>query len=202
MSPRLSEEAVRKATGRSWDEWFTIIDNFGGEKLSHKQIAQTLFEKAFIPSGWWCQSVTVEYEKARGRRMLGETAASGFEVGVSRTFAVTPVTAWETLVSPKGLRVWLGDTAKLSLEPGAPYSTKEGTTGEVRTVKPGERLRVRWHPTSLRKPSTLQVTVMPAQAKSTISFHQEQLSSAKERETMRANWQRALADLEKLFAEL
>ena len=40
--PRISEAAVRKATGKSWDEWFDLLDSEGADALPHKQIARLL----------------------------------------------------------------------------------------------------------------------------------------------------------------
>ena len=69
--PRISDAAVRKATGKSWDEWFAVLDSAGADALPHKQIARLLFDKGYIASHWWCQTVTVAYEYARGKRVLG-----------------------------------------------------------------------------------------------------------------------------------
>ena len=60
--PRISDAAVRKATGKSWDEWFAVLDSEGADALPHKQIARLLYDKGYIASSWWCQTVTVAYE--------------------------------------------------------------------------------------------------------------------------------------------
>jgi len=73
----ISSIAVKKATGKSWDDWVKAIDNLGGEKLSHKEIARILYDKGYIKNGWWCQMVTVGYEYAKRRRIVGQTEKSG-----------------------------------------------------------------------------------------------------------------------------
>lgn len=65
--PSVSNEAVKKATGRTWSEWFRILDNAGAKKLPHPEIAEWLEAKKKV-SSWWSQMVTVEYEYARGLR--------------------------------------------------------------------------------------------------------------------------------------
>src|SRR5699024_12560503 len=66
----ISNEAVKYATGKEWDEWFSLLDEKDAEKLSHKEIADLLLCGGYIEkgNGWWAQSVTVAYEYAKGRR--------------------------------------------------------------------------------------------------------------------------------------
>jgi hypothetical protein len=79
----ISDEAVKARTGKDWASWFRLLDRAGAAKLEHKEIARWLMEKHGVP-GWWSQNVTVEYERARGRRELHETA-SGYKVAVTKT---------------------------------------------------------------------------------------------------------------------
>src|SRR3712207_3275274 len=65
--PRMSDDAVRRATGRGWDEWFAVLDAWDAAEHEHKAIATWLGSEHGVP-GWWAQGITVEYEKARGLR--------------------------------------------------------------------------------------------------------------------------------------
>ena len=73
----------------------------GARDWSHKEIVAWLAANAEL-SGWWRQSVAVGYEKATGKRVLGETADAGFQVGVRTTVAAPLEAAWDALVSPAG----------------------------------------------------------------------------------------------------
>jgi hypothetical protein len=88
LRPDQSDAAVRKATGRSWWQWEELLDGLGAAELSHGEIVALVRERGGVESGWWQQGVTVGYEKLKGKRVLGETAGSGFQVGVSRTLEV------------------------------------------------------------------------------------------------------------------
>lgn len=88
--PPVTDEAVRKATGKSWAEWVEELDAAGAEKLTHAEIARMLLESKRVESAWWCQSVTVGYEYAKGRRIRGQVADGGYQVGVSRILPVSP----------------------------------------------------------------------------------------------------------------
>jgi hypothetical protein len=91
--PGVSDETVRNATGRDWDEWLRELDAWGATGHTHRDIARHVYETYGI-GGWWAQSVTVGYERARGMRAVHETSR-GFEVSVSRTLdaSVTAVRA-------------------------------------------------------------------------------------------------------------
>jgi uncharacterized protein YndB with AHSA1/START domain len=193
----VSSDAVAKATGKIWPEWIALLDKEGAKDLSHKDIARLLYEKKYITSGWWCQMVTVGYEQARGKRIIGETATTGFEIGVRKTMPITAQKAWELVTSEKGLSMILGEVKDIKLEPGYSYKAKNGTKGEIRTLKKGIRLRLTWQPKGWAKTSTLQVYVEDKGEKSSIGFHQEQLRDEKMREKMRIHWQKVLQQLAK-----
>ena len=74
------------ATGRELRDWFALLDEHEATAWGHTEIARWLREEQGV-AGWWAQSVTVSYERARGLREVHETAR-GFEAGVSRTIAL------------------------------------------------------------------------------------------------------------------
>jgi hypothetical protein len=84
--PPFSEAAVRKATGKSWDDWFRILDAWGATERTHTAIARRVNAELGV-DGWWAQSVTVGYERARGMRAEHQRT-DGFSVDVSKTFPV------------------------------------------------------------------------------------------------------------------
>jgi hypothetical protein len=84
--PAASPDAVLAATGRELRDWFALLDEHEATAWGHTEIARWLREEQGV-AGWWAQSVTVSYERARGLREVHETAR-GFEAGVSRTIAL------------------------------------------------------------------------------------------------------------------
>lgn len=40
--PRMSDEAVKAKTGKTWKEWFTILDKAGATKMTHQEIVKLL----------------------------------------------------------------------------------------------------------------------------------------------------------------
>ncbi|MBM4235545.1 MAG: hypothetical protein FJ152_03625 [Firmicutes bacterium] len=80
----LTDKAVEKATGKGWDEWFSILYQEEADKLQHKEIA-LLLSKKFGVDGWWAQSITVEYERHLGKRQVGQAKSGTFQTAVSKT---------------------------------------------------------------------------------------------------------------------
>jgi hypothetical protein len=76
-----------KSTGRSWDEWLAFLEAAGAKNLSHKDIAQRIYDTGDA-TGWWSQSVAVAYEQHIGRRIPGQKD-QGFTVSASKTCAGT-----------------------------------------------------------------------------------------------------------------
>jgi hypothetical protein len=85
-----SEKSVLDATGKTWDEWYGILDEAGAGEMTHQQIVAWLYEHAGLHQGWWCQSVTVAYEQRIGRRELGQTCDGDYSAAASRTLAGSP----------------------------------------------------------------------------------------------------------------
>ena len=103
--PPVSEEAIRKGTGRGWDDWFGILDAWDGRSHTHTEIARYVNGEHGV-DGWWSQSVTVGYERARGMRAPNERP-EGFEVSVSKTVDMPSMDAWRAFIEPKRRASWL-----------------------------------------------------------------------------------------------
>jgi len=130
----------------------------------------------------------------------GLTQDAGWEIGVSRTFPVAPEEAWDVLVDGPGLAVWLGEEAEIPDEVGGPYRTADGAEGELRSLRPLDRLRLTWQPPGREgRPTTVQLVVQPAATGTSVRFHQEHLADADERERQRDHWKAALDRLAPLL---
>ena len=196
---RLSSQTVCEATGRGWEEWLEALDAAGAADWGHREIVAHLErEHPESASSWWRQSITVGYEQARGKRAVGETAA-GFQVGVQRSVVASAAEAWELIVSRPEL--WMGEGASVVFDQGERYevppgAATPGTRGEVRVVKPGDRLRLTWQPEGWTRPATVQLTLTASgPGKTAIHAQLEKLPDAEAREAMREHWREALGRL-------
>ncbi len=194
----VSAAAVQKATGGDWEHWLHVLDEAGAKAWSHKQIVAHLRDNSDM-SGWWQQMVTVGYEQARGRRVLGQTAGTGFQLGVQKTIPIGLDEAWTLLSSRKGVACWLGKVSRFSLAEGKKYCTDDGICGEIRVVKPHNRIRLTWNQSGMPRPATLQISLIETgESKTSIRVHLEHLPSQEFREQMKSHWQKTLKALAQL----
>lgn len=138
---------------------------------------------------------------AAARRPVGLTRDAGWQVGVSRTIAADVETVWALLTSPTGLAVWLGPGATLGDSPGSPYATHDGLRGELRSLRPLDRIRLTWQREDMDHDTTVQVAIAPAGGdRCVVRWHQERMHSAHERESQRVHWRGVMARVEELLA--
>jgi hypothetical protein len=62
-----SDETVRAKTGKSSQDWYAILDEWGAKEKGHTATAKYLRDELGV-SPWWAQSLTVRYEYERGLR--------------------------------------------------------------------------------------------------------------------------------------
>ena len=136
---------------------------------------------------------------AETERPTGLTKDAGWEIGVSRTFACDLDHAWTVLTSRPGVERWLGHGVLLPREKGGTYETAEGVTGEVRSFRPLDRLRLTHQAPGQAQSSIVQIALNERRGKhgpkTAVTFHQERLTSASAREAQRAHWQAVMDEL-------
>lgn len=130
---------------------------------------------------------------------VGQTIDAGYQFGIRRTVDVSPAAAWEFLLSSAGLHCWLGDIHQISTEVGSPFQTADGVFGKIRARKPGSHLRLDWQAADRKAPSILQVRVLSAGKKATISFHLERLEDQNHRLEMIRQWSDVMEQIAKLI---
>jgi uncharacterized protein YndB with AHSA1/START domain len=132
-------------------------------------------------------------------RPTGLTKDAGWEIGVSRTFRCDLDHVWQVLTSRTGVEVWLGRGAVLPHRAGATWDAPDGSSGEVRSFKPLDRVRLTHQAPGQAEPTTVQVALSERHAKdgprTIVRFHQDRLTDADQREAQRAHWQAVMDDL-------
>ena len=171
-SSRMSDEAVSAATGRDWSEWFAVLDDAGAADMKHADIARMLGERHEV-SGWWAQTVTVEYERERGLRDVHQTLR-GYEVSVSKTIPA-PIAAL--------FAVWNDDSRRDDWL-GAPMKVRKANLNRSMSLETGSR------------GSDLAVSFYPkGNDRCQVVVQQTKLADRNEVEERRAFWKDALARL-------
>jgi hypothetical protein len=176
--PRMSADAVRGATGREWDEWFALLDEWGGAEHQHKEIAAYLAGEHGVP-GWWAQTVTVEYERARGLRAPGSGRDGLFSVGASRTIAVPVERLYAAFVDPELRERWLA-----------------GDRVRERTLLPHRSARFDWEDGATR---LVVGFVDKGAGKSQVALSHERVPDAEVAAELKAYWRERLTALKALL---
>ncbi len=174
----ISDAAVKKATGKSWKEWFALLDEAGAKELEHKKIAAWL--QKHCPSGWWSQMIAVTYEQSRGLRKQFQTSAGDFKANISKTFDVSLkqlFSAWEDAEQRVS---WLKD-------PGI----------TVRHATKDKSLRITWPDKTF-----VDVRFTPkGKNKAEVAVDHSKLASPQEVERAKANWKESFENLREWLAQ-
>lgn len=173
---RMSDEAVQSKTGKTWEEWFAILDAAGGREMDHQEIVACLGREHGV-GPWWQQMVTVTYERARGKRVKHETPA-GFQVSGSRTIHV-PVS--------RLFAAWSDETFRRRWLPEADFTVRKAT--------PEKSLRLAWG-----DGTKVEVNLYPkGEAKSQVTVDHQKLPDAQEAARCKAWWGEALDRLREIL---
>jgi len=175
---RPSDDKVKESTGKRWEAWLSILDRWGARERKHGETVRFLMDEHHVP-GWWAQSITYWYERARGIR-LKHQQADGFTIYASKTIAVPIGVLFDAFVDPRSRNNWL-----------------TGATMSLRTSQPGHTARFDWGDGSTRVTVSF---VDKGPSKATVAVAHERLPDPDEAETAKATWRERLADL-KSFLE-
>jgi len=94
----VSAEKMLAATGRHPDAWFSLLDSQNATTWTHTAIARWLHENSDGVDGWWCQSITIRYEQARGMRAPGQKADGTFSAASTRTVRAASSEVFEAAI--------------------------------------------------------------------------------------------------------
>lgn len=178
--PRISAEAVRRATGRDRAEWFAALDGWGAIDRTHGDIAAWLMAEHRVEN-WWAQTLTVDYEQARGLREPGGGRDCRFSAGVSRTVAVPVERLYAAFMDARLRDRWL---------PGA--------TLRERTSQPGRSARFDWEDGATR---VIVGFTAKGQTKSHVALVHERLPSGEAAKQAKAEWRERVSALKAVLEE-
>jgi hypothetical protein len=177
-SKRMSDAVVKERTGKTWPEWFKILDEAGAKKMKHQDIAAYLKTEQKV-GPWWCQMIAVPYEHERGLREQlqkcdGEFAASG-----SRTLSVPISKSYGSWTNEKLRQRWLPN-AKI----------------EITTTTKNKSLRAKWNGGASRLSVNFYAK---GTGKCQVAVDHMKLSSSKECAKMKTYWFEALNRLQAML---
>ena len=175
MAKRISDESVKKATGRTWSEWFSILNKAGAKKMEHKTVAELLYKRYGL-SLWWSQMVTVQFEQEIKGRKKHETA-SGYQISKSITLDSSIAKIFHSINSPIKRVIWLKDPGIIITK-----SNKD------------KSIRAKW----VDGKTNIEVQLyLKDDFKTQVVVQHNKLNSAKEAEQIKKYWGKQLNNLKK-----
>jgi hypothetical protein len=171
----IGDAAVERATGKTWSQWFSILDRAGAKKMAHRDIARHIHEAYAEVNGWWSQMITVGYEQARGMRDKHQKT-DGFAVSRSRTMSAPVERAYAQWADARRRRTWLPDASL-----------------RMRTATENKSMRLTW----LDNSTLVQVHFYgKGPAKCQVVVQHERLPDAKTAERFKTYWAERLDALQ------
>ena len=104
----IGNRRLEEKTGCTWERWVPLLDWLGAAEMPHREIA-ALVRRKFKVSEWWSQTITVGYERIKGRRAIGQRIDGRYEAWTSRTFAVPVTTLFDAWANTRRRKRWLAN---------------------------------------------------------------------------------------------
>jgi hypothetical protein len=172
----VSSEAVARRTGKTWDDWFDVLESAGAATLDQRGVIAILAQKHGI-GPWWQQMIAVGYESLRGKSDK-PVAADGFRINSSCTLDA-PLPRVFRLWNDAGERArWLADDRFVV----------RGTTDTV--------IRARWGKGS----SQVAVSFSEKSGRTEVSVEHLQIESQGAADQMKAYWSKKLGLLDRALS--
>lgn len=173
-----SDEKISEATGRNWEAWLSLLDQWGARERKHGETVGFLLAEHAV-AGWWAQTIATGYERARGMRLTHQQP-DGFTIYASKTVGVPIGVLYDAFANERTRGQWLTDGSM-----------------SLRTSRPGLVARFDWGD----GPTRVNVTFEgKGPTESTVAVAHERLADPETAETAKASWKERLAAL-KSFLE-
>lgn len=195
--PKFSEESVTNATGNGWIHWFSVLDRFNCEKKGHKESARHL-EETHKVKPWWAQTLTIEYEVAKGIRERSQRCDALFGTDIQRTVTAKIDTCWNLFTTQKGLNTWFATNAKIDFRLGGVYTDAGGDRCEYKSIIPNKRFRMTWEHPKHTSGSVVEVTFERKGVNSVVRVSHTKIANKKEREDLKKAWQSVMDDFKRI----
>jgi len=171
----MSDAAIEKRTGCTWEKWVWALDYKGAHEWSHRAIADYV-SKSYKTGDWWAQAVTVGYERIKGLRNIGQRRGGTYEASKSKTIAAPAARVSRAFTDSRLRRKWLPDVALT-----------------IRKSTPGKSARMTWE-----DGTSVEVWLTPKGTKTATAVTHTKLSGNEDAEARKRYWDdklKALASL-------
>ena len=174
----MSDEAVAARTGKTWGEWFAILDDAGASQMENREILELLGQHDVGPV--WRQMVMAGYQRRLGAKAnaAAKSAPAGSRVAnISRTVSATLLAAYGAWERPTRRKRFLKDEITFA------------------TRRDGKTLRFGWKPDASR----VSIVFKPlSKTRTQVTIEHDKLKTAADVERMQVFWTEALDRMQAL----
>lgn len=189
----MSHGDVRAATGRTWEEWYDLLDDRGGPAPGRRAITEALMQEHRLEP-WWAQTIAIEYERARGVREK-DGRPKGYSICVTKTIAAPAEAVFDAFGEPRLMNEFMGEGAKASFTEGGRFSTTDGNAGTYTKISRPKTLRFTWDAEDPALASTVELKLTPKGDKCGVVLNHERIQTRALADGLRAAWGGAIERL-------
>lgn len=190
----LSDAKAIEKTGHDLAHWFGVLDRFNAVEKGHTAAARHLNDDYKVP-GWYCQGITVAYERARGVRAQNQRCDGAFEVSVSKVMTAPAAKVIKAFTDARTRKRWIGEVDPKLASALTSAVTDKSAKGFV--VRPDglARFRYKWDGT------IVQMYLQPKPGdKTSLVVQHTKLAGASDVEQRRREWKAAFAAIARILA--
>ena len=173
-----------------------MLDRFDAVAKGHTAPARYLYDEHSVP-GWYCQGITVAYERARGVRAQNQRCDGAFEVSVSKVMTATTATVIKAITDTRMRKRWIGEVDPKLASALTSAVTDKSSKGFVVRPDGQARFRYKWDGT------IVQFYLQPKPGnKTSLVVQHTKLAGASAVEPRRAEWKAAFGAIANLAERL
>lgn len=188
------DDATCKAqTGKTFAEWFAVLDAFDGIKKGRRESIQHMYEQK--PDTWWLTTIYVEYERSKGITKK-DGLSEGYTICVTKSINA-PVDKVYRIWNER-LGDWYEDGAKQDLKEGGQLTCGGGTKASFMRIRENKDLRMTWEHPGCTAPMTLDVQFQDNKGKTLMNAMTSRVQTRDETDGLRDAWGAALTRLKGL----
>lgn len=194
----MSDASIKSATGKSWKEWFAVLDSRGGTAQGRRAINDFLYGECKLDP-WWCSTINVEYESARGA-LEKDGRPKGYTICATKTIAAPVDKTFAVWSTDDGLNQWFSKKNKAEVVDRGRYSSADGDAGVFKRVRKNKDLRFTWENPAHTAGTIVDVVFQDkGKGKTGVMVTHDRIQKREEADGLREGWGQALDRLKSLL---
>lgn len=183
-------DAIKAETGRSLEEWFALLDAFGGPGKGRREIGNHLLATYKIDP-WWIATLNIEYEARHGLREK-DGQPKGYMICATKSIKAPAQACFDAFASAGALDGWLGSGHAVDFRDGGELRNADGNLASIRKITPGKAIKLVWQQADAAPGTPVEVKFQPAGAKTTVMVTHDRLQTRADADGLRRAWGGAL----------